>query len=133
MGALISWGSTLQACVTLSTAEAEMVALTKAAQEAIWLRRFTGELFLSPLKVPTPIYCDNRATLTLLDNRQYHSRTKHIALRENFVREKKDSGELMPIFVPTLSNAADIFTKPCNQKVIDSHWKFVTGSSPVYL
>ena len=133
MGAAISWGSTLQACVTLSTAEAEMVALTKGAQDVIWLRRFISELCGSDIKVPSPIYCDNRATLALLENRQFHSRTKHIALRENFVRERTDTLELSPIFVPTLSNAADVFTKPCNQTVMDRHWHFLTGMSPTYV
>ena len=133
MGAAISWSSTLQACVTLSTAEAEMVALTKGAQDVIWLRRFISELCGSDIKVPSPIYCDNRATLALLENRQFHSRTKHIALRENFVRERTDTLELSPIFVPTLSNAADIFTKPCNQTVMDRHWHFLTGMSPTYV
>ena len=45
----------------------------------------------------SPIYRDNRATLALLKNRQYHSRTKPIALRENFAMERTDSLELSPI------------------------------------
>ena len=36
MGAAISWMSVMQVCVTLSSAEAEMVAMTKMAQETIW-------------------------------------------------------------------------------------------------
>ena len=37
-GAAISWKSSKQSCVALSTAEAEYVALSAAAQEAIWLQ-----------------------------------------------------------------------------------------------
>ena len=38
-GAAISWNSKKQTCVALSTAEAEYIALAKAAQESIWLQR----------------------------------------------------------------------------------------------
>ncbi len=40
----ISWSSKKQACVALSTMEAEFVACSAAAQEAIWLRRFLQDL-----------------------------------------------------------------------------------------
>jgi hypothetical protein len=83
MGAAICWMSSLQACVTLSTAEAEMVALSKGAQEVIWLRRFIGELLGQEITVPTNLLCDNMATLHMIDKRVYHARTKHIKLRQN--------------------------------------------------
>ena len=37
--AAVSWSSKKQACVALSIAEAEYMALASAAQEAIWLHR----------------------------------------------------------------------------------------------
>ena len=40
----VSWRSRKQSCVALSTAETEYVALTLAAQEAIWLNRLLAEL-----------------------------------------------------------------------------------------
>ena len=132
MSAAVSWASTLQACVTLSTAEAEMVAMSKAAQEVIWVRRLVGEIMGGTLKVPTPLYCDNVATLQLLSQRVHHLRTKHISLRNNFIKEQRDLGNLEPIYVPTDSNTADVFTKPCNQTVMDRHIKQITGQDPKY-
>ena len=44
-GGAISWSSRKQELVTLSTTEAEYVASTHAAKEAIWLRNFIGEVF----------------------------------------------------------------------------------------
>ena len=35
-GAPVSWRSKKQSCIALSTAEAECMSLTSAAQEAIW-------------------------------------------------------------------------------------------------
>ena len=132
MGASISWSSRLQACVTLSTAEAEMVAMSKATQEVIWLRRFIAELMGGKIPVPSEVHCDNRASLLLVDNRVHHSRTKHISLRENFIREQKDAGQVNPVYVPTLENLADSFTKPVHQKTLDAHYLALTGMEPRY-
>ena len=43
-GASISWSSSKQSCVALSTAEAEYLALAGAAQEAVWLKKLLIEL-----------------------------------------------------------------------------------------
>ena len=44
-GGAISWSSEKQELVTLSTTEAEYMAATHAAKEAIWLRRLLQEVF----------------------------------------------------------------------------------------
>ena len=43
-GGAISWKSSLQSVVALSTTEAEYIALTEAVKEAIWLRGLVTEL-----------------------------------------------------------------------------------------
>ncbi|XP_057528050.1 secreted RxLR effector protein 161-like [Amaranthus tricolor] len=43
-GSMVSWKSTLQSSVTLSTAEVEYMALNSAAKESIWLKGLGGEL-----------------------------------------------------------------------------------------
>ncbi|WZZ77422.1 hypothetical protein YC2023_097994 [Brassica napus] len=45
-GSVVSWKATLQSTVTLSTTEAEYMALTEAAKEAIWLRGLVSDLGL---------------------------------------------------------------------------------------
>jgi hypothetical protein len=44
-GGAVSWSSKKQELVTLSTTEAEYVAATHAAKEAVWIRRLIGEIF----------------------------------------------------------------------------------------
>lgn len=57
-GGAVSWSSKKQELVMLLTTEAEYVAATHAAKEAIWLRRLIGEVFrpltthCSPLRQP---------------------------------------------------------------------------------
>ena len=65
-GAPVSWKSRKQTCVALSTAEAEYISLTIAAQEAIWLNRLLAELQLQkePLE-PAIIYEDNQSAISI--------------------------------------------------------------------
>ena len=133
MGAAISWMSAMQACVTLSTAESEMVAMCKAAQEIIWTRRFITELSGKKFPAATRVFCDNRASLSLVKNRVHHARTKHIKLRENFIREQAEAGIIEPTYVPTDENLADCFTKPIQRKVWDAHCRRITGMDPTYV
>jgi hypothetical protein len=59
---VVSWSFQKQELITLSTAEAEYVAVTHAAKEALWLQRLLFELFPF-LESPTILYCNNQATL----------------------------------------------------------------------
>jgi hypothetical protein len=57
-GAAVSWSSKQQEIVSLSTTEAEYIAITYTAKEAIWFRNFMAELFgpiLSPSSFTTII------------------------------------------------------------------------------
>ena len=45
-GSVVSWKAILQPTVTLSTTEAEYMALTEAAKEGIWLKGLVSDLGL---------------------------------------------------------------------------------------
>ena len=72
-GGAVTWKSKKQPCVALSTAEAEYMALSCAAQEAVWLRQFTAELG-SPPKTATTIFEDNQSAICMTKNPQFHGR-----------------------------------------------------------
>jgi len=87
-GAPISWRSTKQTSVALSTAEAEYVSPSSATQEVMWLQRLTSELKNEPTKA-TVLYEDNQSAIAMARNTQFHGRTKHIAIRHHFIRESE--------------------------------------------
>jgi hypothetical protein len=66
-GGTVSWSSKKQELVTLSTTEAEYVAATHAAKEAIWLRCFLTEIF-HPLDQPTILHCNNQSAIALVNS-----------------------------------------------------------------
>lgn len=77
---LVSWKSCKQTCVALSTSEAEYMALSFAAQEAIWIRNLLSELQREYLIKPAIIFEDNQSSICLSKNPQYHGKSKHISI-----------------------------------------------------
>ena len=78
--AAISWGSKKQTSVALSSCEAELMAGSEAAKEAVYFRRYQEELgYTDPL--PTALAMDNQAGIAIAYNPELHTKTKHIARR----------------------------------------------------
>ena len=106
---LISWRSTKQYSVSISTTEAEyMPALSLTARQASWYIIGLQEL---DLKVPVTLKCDNTSTIDL----SYHSiisqRSKHINIHYHFVRECLINKKFSIEYIESSSNPADTFTK----------------------
>ncbi|PSR74294.1 hypothetical protein PHLCEN_2v9956 [Hermanssonia centrifuga] len=78
IGGAISWSSKGQDIVCLSTTEAEYIALTHAAKEAIWLHHLLNEVFPKQFKLPITVYSDNQGAIALSKDDRFHTRTKHI-------------------------------------------------------
>ena len=109
-GGAVSWSSKKQELVTLSTTEAEYVAQTHAAKEAIWLRRLLTEIFKS-IDTPTTLFSDSKSAIALAHDGHYHARTKHIDIRYHFIRYIIEAGTIKLVYCPTNDMTADTLTK----------------------
>jgi len=109
-GAAISWCSKIQATVAASTTEAEYIAASAAAKEAVWLRRLCS--FLTGTNAAVPLHCENQSAIALINNPVTRARTKHIDVCHHFVRDRVESGDLTVTFVRTGEQTADALTKP---------------------
>lgn len=107
--ALVSWGSRKQQCITLSTMEAEYVALAEAAKESLWLKQLLYEL--GEKEVTPLIFCDNQSTIRISKDAKHHARSKHIDIRHHFLRELIAREEIKLEYVKSERNTADILTK----------------------
>lgn len=110
-GGPVSWSSKRQATVALSTTEAEYMALTRAAQQALWMYSFMSEVGLKR-ELPAVLHGDNAASIALTLNTKGHARAKHIDIRHHYIRERVAEGEIQLVQIPSEENLADIFTKP---------------------
>ncbi len=105
---------------TLSSSEAEYIALSEAAKEI----KFVYQALLSMgIKVETPIVVrvnDVRA-IFIAENVAVSQRAKHINVMYRFVQEFVLDGFLKIIFVRTAENNADIFTKNVGGNLHEKH------------
>lgn len=109
-GGTVSWACRKQTCVSLSTAEAEFIALSESVQEALWLKQLLRELNGNPEKLV--IFEDNQSCLKIVETEKFSSRTKHIATKIHFVRDQIKKGNITCVYCPSETMAADILTKP---------------------
>jgi hypothetical protein len=123
-GGAVTWYSKRQGCVTVSTAEAELVAASMATQEAIWLRSLLMAIGFNVDYRP-PLYIDNLGVLAIISNPVFHSKTKHIDIQHFYVREKAEDGVIVPMYVATKDNIADIFTKGLGKISFTGHLGFL--------
>jgi len=96
---LISWNSKKQACVALSTTEAEYNAVVHGCAQIIWLEQ---QLLDYGVKLSmVPLYCDNTSAINLTKNPIQHSKTKDIEIRHHFIRDHVQKGDCEIQFVKT--------------------------------
>ena len=116
--AAVAWCSKKQPIVTLSTTEAEYVAASTCACQAIWFKRVMKELGYEA-DGSTVILCDNTSTIKLSKNPVFHGRCKHIGVRFHFLRDLVNEGEVSLEHCETEEQVADIFTKPLRREVFE--------------
>ena len=114
MGA-VTWSSKKQYIVALSSTEAEYIALSHTAKEALWLKAFLAEIQVKDA-MPIKIHCDNQGSIALSKDNKFHGGTKHIDIRYHFIREAIAARNVVVEYVATEDNIADVFTKPLQWK-----------------
>nr|UBX54600.1 transposon Ty3-I Gag-Pol polyprotein [Lupinus angustifolius] len=112
--ALVSWSCKKQACVALSTAQAEYIAAGSCCAQVLWLKQQLRDYGLD--LGCTPLKCDNTNVINLTKNPIMHSRTKHIDIRHHFLRDHVQKKDVFVEFVDTHNQLADIFTKPLEKE-----------------
>ena len=84
--------------------------MAECAKEAIYLERFIRELGLEDLGDIT-VYCDNKGSLKLVENPTFHARSRHIDIRDHFVRDAIRDRSVFVAYIPTEDQVADVMTK----------------------
>ena len=109
----IAWKSKKQPIVSLSSMEAEYIALTAATKEALWLRKLEKEIERKKEndEVKIRIYEDNQSAIKTANDEIHNERSKHIDIRYHFIRERIKRKEIEIKYLKTEDMIADILTK----------------------
>jgi len=106
------WKSIKQRCVTKSSCEAEIIALSDVVSLVIWVRDLLKTIGMHDGK-PVVIREDNKAAIDMVnDGATTSDRTKHVHIRNNFIGQFIDSNDIDIEYCPTRVTVADIYTKP---------------------
>ena len=106
----ISWSLKKQAIIALSSTEAEYIAQTHVAKEAMWLKTFVNKTRGGQAGLLI-IMVDNQSAIVLARDNKFHSHTKHIDLHYHFIHEAVEDEQIKMEYILTVDNIADIFMK----------------------
>lgn len=112
----ITWRTFKEKCVSLSTMEAEFVALTEVSKELIWFDRILKECYDTKIvtgnKCKSNLFVDNQATIEFVKSPIENCRTRHIDVKLFFIRSLVYDEKFNLLFIRSKGNMADAFTKP---------------------
>jgi len=109
IGALLAT-STKQKCVSKSSTEAELIAVTDLLGQAIELKKIAEEIIGEKIKLI--VYQDNESTIKLMKNGIVGARSKHIKIRFAWIKEGIEAGDFELKYKSTKEMLADGLTKP---------------------
>ena len=95
--------------VALSSTEAEYLALSEAGKLLVWLQSLLSDFECADLP-PTTLFEDNQGAIVW--GMEGVRKAKHVAVRQNFVKQLVHDGLAVVVYCPTAKIRADIFTKP---------------------
>jgi hypothetical protein len=108
----VSWSSKKQPTITLSSTEAEYVALSAATTEVLWIHHFLEDTMGFSFSELTAIFKDNQSAIAFAQNHSNISRMKHIQVKYHFVQDLIKDGTIELIYRNTRMMTADILMKP---------------------
>ncbi|GJZ70366.1 retrotransposon protein, putative, ty1-copia subclass [Tanacetum coccineum] len=111
-GGAVVWKSSKQSTTAQHATEAEYIAASEAAKEAVWIRKFIDELGVVPSNdYPIKMNCDNSAAIIMAKESGIQKGARHFKRKYHYVRECIETGKIDIVKVHTDDNLADSFTK----------------------
>ena len=121
-GGAISWAYKKQTCISHSTMESEFIALAAAGKEAEWLRNLLLDIKLWPQQMPAvSLHGDStQATMSKAFSKIYNGKSRHIALRHEYIKQLLSNGIITIVYVKSSKNLVDPLTKGLSRDMIKS-------------
>lgn len=92
-GGTISWFSRKQGIISLSSCEAEYVALTETCKEITWIKEVLKSFDIT-ITEPVTVYTDSQSCMAIIKNKKQGNRTKHIDIKYHYVKDQVESNKV---------------------------------------
>lgn len=86
-GRLVGWKIKKKNCISQSTTKVEYVTLAINCTQLSWMKKIREGIKEKVTELVT-IFCNNTSSINISKNLVMHSKTKHIAIKYRFLREK---------------------------------------------
>ena len=126
-GGPISWKSSRQGGVTLSSSEAEFVDASQAGQEVVYLRALLRG-FGYPQRGATEIWEDNASCIMMSENPTNRDRSRHVDVKVHFVRDLVRDGHIKLVKCAVTQNVLDALTKSLPRPAFEKHREYMVGT-----
>ncbi len=116
----ISWRSSRQEGVSLSSSEAEFVAPSQAGQEVVYLRELLKG-FGRPQKKPTEIWEDNASCIMMSENLTNRDRSRHVDVKVHYLLDLVRDGHVKFVKCAGTQHVSYALTKCLARPAFEKH------------
>jgi hypothetical protein len=102
--------SATQKTVALSVTEAEINTAVLCVQDMLYAKNLIKSIGLK-VKLPIILEVNNKGAVDIINSFSVGGRTRHIDIRQYFLRELKEAKQLLVNWIPGSENSTDIVTK----------------------
>jgi hypothetical protein len=99
--------------------EEEYIVDASCCTQVLWMRQ-TLEYLQIRYDDPLTINCDNTSVISISKNTIIHSKTKHIPIKYQFLRDRVTQRVVKVVYVETKEQIVDIFTKPLPRNTFEN-------------
>jgi hypothetical protein len=124
--------SNMRRYTDLSVTESELGGATETAQDMLFVMRLLESMGLK-VKKPMILYIDNKGAKDLANNWSVGGRTRHVEVRQYFLRELKEQGLIYCVWTAGSGMCSDLFTKNLQRQIFERHTKVYVGSDKYML
>lgn len=126
MGVVVKFFSRMMPVVALSITESELYAAVLTAQDMMFCYYIIVGLGLT-VELPMILYIDNQGAVDSANNWSVGGRTRHMGIKQNYLRELKDRGFIQVHYRKGGENTMDIGTKNSNGPAFEKFSKEIVS------
>ena len=125
-GCPVTMKSQMQKTVKLSVTESELDSGTSCAQDMLYDMRVVESIGLK-VKKPMILWMDNKGAVDLANSWSVGGRTRHVDVKQYFLRELKEEGTILVKWKPGKRMRSDVFTKNLGRPLFETHLEHFVG------